>query len=60
MVTSHNAGGYDVFGTAINAAGSAYLYSTYVGGSLDDALDDVASLKSLLLVIIVLLVPERL
>jgi hypothetical protein len=28
--------GYDAFVTKINAAGSAYVYSTYVGGSGDD------------------------
>jgi Beta-propeller repeat len=31
-----NGGGLDAFVTEINAAGSAYVYSTYVGGSGDD------------------------
>jgi len=33
---SSNAGGKDVFVTKINAAGSARVYSTYLGGSADD------------------------
>jgi hypothetical protein len=31
-----NGSGYDVFATKLNAAGSALLYSTYLGGSGDD------------------------
>ena len=31
-----NAGGYDVFVTKINAAGSEHVYSTYLGGGWDD------------------------
>ncbi len=33
----NNAGGVDAFVTKINAAGSARVYSTYLGGSLTDA-----------------------
>ncbi len=31
-----NAGGYDAFVAKLNAAGSAFIYSTYLGGSGDD------------------------
>jgi Beta-propeller repeat len=31
-----NAGGYDIFVTKLNAAGSALIYSTYLGGSGDE------------------------
>jgi hypothetical protein len=33
---SNGGSGYDAFVTEINAAGSAYVYSTYLGGSGDD------------------------
>jgi len=35
-------GGRDGFVTKINAAGSAYVYSTYLGGSSDDAIKSIA------------------
>jgi hypothetical protein len=37
-----NAGGYDVFVTKINAAGTGIVYSTYLGGSSSDQGFDVA------------------
>ncbi|HTD43587.1 MAG TPA: SBBP repeat-containing protein [Bryobacteraceae bacterium] len=36
MQSSNGGNGYDAFVTKINAAGSAYVYSTYLGGSGDD------------------------
>ncbi len=36
-IQSSNAGGYDLFVTKINAAGTALTYSTYLGGTGDDA-----------------------
>jgi beta-propeller repeat-containing protein len=47
-IQSANAGLFDVFVTKLNAAGSALVYSTYVGGSADDigeglALDPAAN-----------------
>ncbi len=35
--STYGGGDYDVFVTKINAAGSALLYSTYIGGSIHDA-----------------------
>ncbi len=37
-----NAGGYDIFVTALNAAGNALIYSTYLGGSSDDFSSGIA------------------
>ncbi|MEK9134291.1 MAG: SBBP repeat-containing protein, partial [Pseudomonadota bacterium] len=36
-IQASNAGGYDAFVTKINASGSAFVYSTYLGGSGTDA-----------------------
>src|SRR5207302_4627025 len=36
------AGGYDAFVTKLNASGSAFLYSTYLGGALDEQGDSIA------------------
>jgi photosystem II stability/assembly factor-like uncharacterized protein len=33
---NHGGGAYDAFVTNINATGSAFIYSTYLGGGLDD------------------------
>jgi len=33
---ANNAGGFDVYVTKLNPAGSAFIYSTYLGGSGDD------------------------
>ncbi|MFT3746156.1 MAG: SBBP repeat-containing protein [Pyrinomonadaceae bacterium] len=35
-IQSSNAGGYDAFVTKVNPSGSAKVYSTYIGGSLND------------------------
>ncbi|OHB69328.1 MAG: hypothetical protein A2W23_03740 [Planctomycetes bacterium RBG_16_43_13] len=35
-IQGYNGGLYDVFVTKLNASGSAFVYSTYVGGSSDD------------------------
>jgi beta-propeller repeat-containing protein len=37
-----NAGGYDIFVTELNAAGSALVYSTYLGGSSDEFMSGMA------------------
>ncbi len=37
-----NAGGYDAFVAKLNPAGSALVYSTYLGGSLDDRASAIA------------------
>lgn len=34
---SHNGGGFDAFVTKLNSAGSALIYSTYLGGAKEDA-----------------------
>ncbi len=36
MIQSSNGGGFDAFVAKINAAGTALVYSTYLGGSSDD------------------------
>jgi uncharacterized repeat protein (TIGR01451 family) len=41
-VQASNAGGFDAFVTKINAAGSALVYSTYLGGSANDQATGVA------------------
>lgn len=40
-----NSGGYDTYVTKFSANGQTLLASTYVGGSLDDGLNNVAPLK---------------
>ncbi|HKQ51813.1 MAG TPA: SBBP repeat-containing protein, partial [Pyrinomonadaceae bacterium] len=39
---STNAGGRDAFVAKLNAAGSAFIYSSYLGGSGDDSASDIA------------------
>jgi hypothetical protein len=41
-----NKGGLDGFVTKINAAGNALVYSTYLGGSLDDGVSAIAADKA--------------
>jgi hypothetical protein len=42
MQASNGGGAFDAFVTKINAAGSAYVYSTYLGGSGDDIGNGIA------------------
>ncbi len=39
---STNSGGYDAFVTELNPAGNKLIYSTYIGGSSDDAANAIA------------------
>ncbi|HSQ64282.1 MAG TPA: SBBP repeat-containing protein [Polyangiaceae bacterium] len=41
-ISSSNTGGVDAFVTKVNAAGSALVYSTYLGGSAFDAANGIA------------------
>ena len=42
-IQPNSGGGYDAFVTKINPAGSAFVYSTYLGGSLNDYGDAIAA-----------------